>query len=340
MLQLAIKAIERASIPDSVTRIGVSALVGRTAARLAKTGPGAVRRFAADMDGQALALHTAAANDQHYEVPAAFYELILGPQCKYSCCLYPTATTTLAEAEEHALAETARHAGLRDGQEILELGCGWGSLSLWMARALPNARILAVSNSRSQCTYISNAAQQQGLTNLNVVTADMNSFTTDRRFDRVVSVEMFEHMANWRLLLSGIRSWLRPDGCLFVHVFSHRATPYRFDHRDRSDWIAQHFFTGGVMPSHGLMHEFDDLFAVEEEWQWSGVHYARTAHDWLINLDANREEVMRVLAANYGLDADLWLRRWRLFFLATEGLFGYGGGAHWGVSHYRLRPAS
>ncbi len=147
-------------------------------------------------------------------------------------------------------------------------------------------------------------------------------------------------MANWPLLLSRIRSWLRPDGRLFVHVFSHRAAPYRFDHRDRSDWIAQHFFTGGVMPSHGLMHEFDDLFAVEEEWQWSGVHYARTAHDWLANLDANREAAKRVLAPNYGRDTDLWLRRWRLFFLATEGLFGYGGGAHWGISHYRLQPNS
>ncbi len=246
--------------------------------------------------------------------------------------------TTLAEAEIRALSATCAHAQLADGQEVLELGCGWGSLSLWMAERYPASRITAVSNSKPQRLHIEAEAAARGLTNLRVITADMNVFQTDQRFDRVVSVEMFEHMANWPGLLALVRSWLRPNGALFVHVFSHRSTPYSFDTGDAEDWIAQYFFTGGIMPSHGLMRRFPALFTVEEEWNWNGVHYARTAMDWLANYDANAAAIAPILREVYGADAGLWTRRWRIFFLATAGLFGDSGGREWAVSHYRLRP--
>lgn len=338
--QVAAFAGERLPWPDAVSRLAIGRMVGRTGRRLAER-PGATDSgFAAEMAGYPVAMNVEAANAQHYEVPAAFFGLVLGPQRKYSCCLYDEGAATLAEAEEHALAATASHAGLADGQRILELGCGWGSLSLWMAARYPSARITAVSNSHSQRAFITGEAAMRGLANLEVVTADMNAFVPTGHYDRIVSVEMFEHMANWRALLSRLRGALARDGRLFLHVFSHAAVPYRFRVDNRADWIAQHFFTGGIMPSHGLIREFDDLFAVEEEWRWSGRNYARTADDWIANLDRNSDEIAAIMKATYGADARLWQRRWRLFFLATSGLFGHGGGEPWGVSHYRLAPAT
>lgn len=338
LVALATRAVERAPLPDRLTGLGIDYLVGRTRRRLARADAAAEAAFAAGMADYPIALHTDAANAQHYEVPAAFFGAMLGPHRKYSCCLYTDAAQTLAGAEAAALAETAAHAGLADGQRILELGCGWGSLSLWMAQRLPAARITAVSNSRSQRVFIEGEAARLGLGNLEVVTADINDFAPQGRFDRVVSVEMFEHMANWRGLLGRVRDWLVPDGRLFLHVFTHRSQPYRFDHADRADWIAQHFFTGGVMPSHTLIRHFPDLFTVEQDWRWSGMHYRRTALDWLANLDANTDRVREILAPVYGADTALWVRRWRLFLLATAGLFGHADGEEWGVSHYRLRP--
>ncbi len=220
----------------------------------------------------------------------------------------------------------------------LELGCGWGSLSLFMARRYPAARITAVSNSQSQRAYITGVAAAEGLSNLEVVTADMNSFVPAGRFDRVVSVEMFEHMSNWRPLLERMRDCLEPDGRMFIHVFSNAHASYRFSIDDKADWIAQHYFTGGIMPSHGLIRQFADCFAIEAEWRWNGNHYRRTAADWLKNFDADATAVTAVLEGVYGRDAALWRRRWRLFFLATMGLFGDAAGEEWGVSHYRLAP--
>jgi cyclopropane-fatty-acyl-phospholipid synthase len=208
-----------------------------------------------------------------------------------------------------------------------------------MARTYPTARITAVSNSASQRAFILARAQEHGLANLEVITCDMNTFEASGVFDRVVSVEMFEHMANWRALLSRVRTWLKPDGRLFIHVFTHRATPYRFDLDDEADWIGKYFFSGGVMPSHGLIAQFPDLFTLEQDWRWSGVHYQKTALHWLEAYDRNIGRIRPVLEAVYGKDATLWHRRWRLFFLATAGLFGHRGGHEWGVSHYRLRPA-
>ena len=329
---------ERAALPDAITRAAIAGLVWRTDRALRQVPPGADAAFAAAMDRFPIAVHADAANAQHYELPPAFFAEALGPNRKYSSCYFDRPDATLAEAEERALALTMEHADLRDGQRILELGCGWGSLSLAMARSFPSSTIIAVSNSRPQRAHIEAVAAREGLANLTVVTADMNDFAPVGRFDRVVSVEMFEHMSNWPELLGRIHAWLKPDGRLFLHVFSHRATPYRFDHTDPADWIARHFFTGGIMPSHTLIRHVAGPFALEAEWRWSGTHYARTAEDWLSRMDARAAAVAPVLRETYGADWQLWRRRWRLFFLATAGLFGANGGAEWGVSHYRLRP--
>jgi cyclopropane-fatty-acyl-phospholipid synthase len=294
---------------------------------------------ARQMAERAIAEHADAANAQHYEMPAAFFGLVLGPHRKYSSCFYRDDLTSLGEAEAEALRQTVEHAGLADGQSILELGCGWGSLSLFMARQFPHARITAVSNSYSQRQYIEAEAAALQLRNLSVVTADMNVFEPARRFDCIVSVEMFEHMMNWRTLLTRARSWLEVDARLFMHIFTHRTGAYLFDSSDKEDWIARHFFTGGVMPSHQLIRQYADLFAVEREWRWSGLHYQRTALDWLKNFDTNRDAIAGVLRPLYRNETALWMRRWRWFFLATAGLFGHADGTEWGVSHYRLEPA-
>lgn len=337
----AIRRLQDAPFPDFITRPAIDSLVTEARRRLDREAPHDEAVFAREMAQRAIAEHTTAANQQHYELPPEFFEICLGARLKYSCCLYPSADTTLDQAEEAALAETCAHAGLADGQQILELGCGWGSLSLWMAERYPDARITAVSNSHGQRGHIEAQAAARGLTNLTVITCDMNDFQPEAAgaYDRIVSVEMFEHMANWRALLTRAHGWLKPDGRMFVHIFTHRDAPYRFDHTDSGDFIAQHFFTGGVMPSRGLMRQFPDLFRVEQEWTWNGVHYQRTADDWLANMDANADRVMELMRETYGEDAALWRRRWRRFYLATAGLFGNDGGNTWAVSHYLLKPA-
>lgn len=330
---------ERYAVPDPLLRLGVNRLVSRTHSALSRAPTRSVD-FAASMSTRPIAEHTEDANRQHYELPASFFSLVLGPHRKYSCCLYPTGQESLAEAELHALEETICHASLADGQDILELGCGWGSLSLFMAERFPAARITAVSNSTSQRRFIEAEAVRRGIGNLHVITRDMNTFDPAQRFDRVVSVEMFEHLANWRGLLTRIRTWLRPEGLLFLHVFAHTNQPYRFAQEDEADWIAQHFFTGGIMPSHDLASAFPDLFVQVRDWRWSGVHYRRTADHWLRNYDREADRIRVLLDQVYGAEAAVWFRRWRLFFLATAGLFGHRGGAPWGVSHYLLRPTA
>ena len=296
------------------------------------------RDFLRDMRAAVLAPLPEKANEQHYEVPAGFFGAVLGRHRKYSSCFWPEGVDALSQAEAAALEATCARADLRDGQDVLELGCGWGSLSLWMAQHYPASRITALSNSHSQREYIERCARLLELRNLTVITADMNAFAPREQFDRIVSIEMFEHMSNWRPLLERIASWLERDGRLFLHVFSHKTAPYRFDTADKSDWIAQHFFTGGIMPSHNLIQQFPDLFEIEQDWLWSGLHYQRTADHWLQNFDANAESIVRILHDVYGAEAALWQRRWRLFLLATSGLFGYDNGKEWGVSHHRLRP--
>lgn len=328
---------ERVPLPDVVIRAAIQRLCSRTATRLSVLGAADDAAFAGRMMLRPIAEGAPAG---HGEAPTAFIAQVLGPNRKYSSCFYKTDATTLQEAEEEALRQTVEHAGLADGQTILELGCGWGALSLWMARQFPHASVTAVSNSQSQRAYIEQMAQQRGLPNLRVVTADMNVFAPEGQFDRIVSIEMFEHIMNWRKLMTRVCSWLAPEGRFFVHMFTHRVGSYLFDHANREDWIAQHFFTGRVMPSHQLIRQYADIFAIEKEWRWSGTHYQRTASDWLANFDAHRDAIEASLRNVYGDETYLWMRRWRWFFLATAGLFGYADGTEWGVSHYRMKAAS
>lgn len=331
---------EAAPWPDWMSIAAIDNLVGQTRRGLARSdgySDAGFRRATADLP---IAINVAEANAQHYEIPARFFELILGPQRKYSCCLYEGAADNLAAAEDHALGMSADHARLADGQDILELGSGWGSLSLWMARKFPSSRITTVSSSASQREHIMGRARAENLANLTATTCDMNEFVPYGQFDRVVSVEMFEHIVNWAPLLMRINAALREDGFLFLHIFSHKSASYRFLTEGRADWIAQHFFTGGIMPSRQLIRQFHDSFRVDAEWQWNGRNYRDTARDWLANYDRHRTEILEVLRQVYGRDARLWHRRWRLFFLATMRLFGHADGEEWGVSHYRLAPVS
>jgi cyclopropane-fatty-acyl-phospholipid synthase len=337
IIAAATKAFEAAPLPDALSRLAIRALVANGARNASSPPDGAALAFAHAMRSRPIATDPTAANRQHYEVPSDFFRLVLGPQRKYSCCYFETSAMTLGEAEERALQMTALNADLGDGQRILELGCGWGSLTLWMARRYPKASIVAVSNSSTQRAHIEAELNRLGLHNATVITADMNEFQTHRRFDRIVSVEMFEHMSNWHVLLERVRGWLEDDGKALIHVFAHKSTPYAFDAADASDWIAHHFFTGGIMPSQHLIHQFPELFEVEREWRWSGTHYARTAEHWLQNFDTNRDRIRQVLQPVYGDDVNLWMRRWRLFFLATAELFGHDNGNVWSVCHYRMR---
>jgi cyclopropane-fatty-acyl-phospholipid synthase len=295
--------------------------------------------FIEELRQSPIALHTDAANAQHYEVPAGFYQRVLGPHLKYSSALWGPGTRTLGDAEAAMLSLTCERATLEDGQRILELGCGWGSLTLYMAARCPRSEIVAVSNSRSQRAFIEARAAERGLSNVRVVTADMNVFQPlpGRPFDRVVSVEMFEHMRNHARLLERIAGWLAPEGRLFVHIFTHREFAYPYEVQDASDWMAEHFFTGGTMPSADLLRHFTEHLAVEEQWVVNGEHYAKTCDAWLANMDTARSEIDRLLSDTYGPgEVARWRARWRIFFMACAGLFRYRGGREWFVSHYRL----
>jgi cyclopropane-fatty-acyl-phospholipid synthase len=341
----AIGLAERGWVPDRILRSAIRALCAQ---RLRDVAPPdgqidheALKDFIDALRDEDVAPVPGKANDQHYEVPAELFRLMLGPQMKYSCCWWDEDVRTLADAEQAALERTALHAGVENGMRILELGCGWGSLSLWMASRFPGSRIVGVSNSAGQRTYIEREAARLGLSNLQVVTADMNAFTPSGRFDRIVSIEMFEHMRNYHVLLDRIAGWLAPGGRLFAHVFCHRTSPYLFEEEGAGNWMARHFFSGGLMPSADLLPSIPSPLAVERQWSWDGRHYERTANAWLVNLDARRDAALGVLAATYGRrDAVRWLGRWRIFFMACAELFGYDGGREWGVAHYRFAPAA
>jgi cyclopropane-fatty-acyl-phospholipid synthase len=330
--------LERDLVPDWIVR---RAIRRRCRARLAQErARGDRAAFVADLRRRPIAEHTDLANEQHYEVPPAFFGEVLGPWRKYSCGLWEEGTDTLAAAEEAMLALTCERAQLADGQRILDLGCGWGSLALYAAEGFPGSEIVAVSNSRDQGDFIRREAARRGLGNLEVVTADVNDFAApSASFDRVVSVEMFEHLKNYGAILERIAGWLKPDGRLFVHMFVHRELAYHYESEGPDDWMARHFFTGGTMPAHDLLRAFDEDLVVEQDWLVPGGHYQRTCEAWLAQMDARRTAVREILAQAYGADqVSRWWVRWRIFFMACAELFGHADGREWQVGHYRLRP--
>lgn len=329
---------EKRKMPDVAIRFGIRRLLNdrlKIEKGLSQDDPIAAQECFVDlMRSGPVAVATDTANDQHYEVPSELFETFMGPHLKYSCGFWPRENTTLEESEQAMLELTCERAGLVDGMDILELGCGWGSLSLWMAEKYPNAKITSVSNSRTQKKYI----DARGFRNLNVITADMNDFATNQNFDRVVSVEMFEHMRNWPELLKRINGWLKHDGRLFIHIFVHKELSYLFNESGENNWMAENFFKEGMMPSNKLLFALSDHLQVEQHWFVNGGHYAKTLRAWLKNIDRNAFNANKILAPQHGSDgARLQYGRWRIFFMACEELFGFNGGEEWHVAHYLLK---
>jgi cyclopropane-fatty-acyl-phospholipid synthase len=335
----AIGLVEQGFVPDRVSRAGIRGLLRQRLRELeadnAEAVSDRVEAFVEMMNGSPVALLPEKANEQHYEVPAEFFLQVLGPRRKYSCCYWDDDVRHLADAEQVALEITCERARLDDGMDILELGCGWGSLTLFMAERYPNSTVTAVSNSHAQRGHIEREVARRGLSNVRVLTVDMNAFDADMTFDRVVSLEMFEHMRNYRRLFARIHGWLNPGGMFFMHIFCHRNVPYEFIDRDDSDWMSRHFFSGGIMPSDELPLRFQEDLTLVQRWRWNGRHYEKTLNAWLERMDQRRDQVMPILRETYGDDAaETWWVRWRLFFMACAELFGYADGNEWWVSHY------
>jgi cyclopropane-fatty-acyl-phospholipid synthase len=333
------KLIEQNKVPDFLLRQGIRKLLRQRLDDENKGDAGVQQAHLMSvidkLKQSPIAVNTADANQQHYEVPTKFYQYCLGKSLKYSSCYYKEGVADLDQAEDDMLELTCQRAELEDGQEVLELGCGWGSLSLYMAAKYPKSIFKVVSNSRTQKTYIDEQAKLRGFKNLTVLTADMNTFNIEDEFDRVVSVEMFEHMRNYALLMKKAASWLKPDGALFVHIFTHKEYAYLFEVKDDTDWMSKYFFTGGIMPSDNLLFYFNDDLVVEKHWHVNGTHYGKTAEAWLKNMDAHQSEIMPLFEETYGKDnAVKWWVYWRIFYMACAELWNYNKGNEWIVSHY------
>ncbi|QDU79622.1 Cyclopropane-fatty-acyl-phospholipid synthase [Polystyrenella longa] len=339
ILDSAVDWTEKGYFPDSMIRYGVRRLLHQRLEQESK-GDCAERQerfqeFLNETRRAPIAVMPEKANEQHYEVPARFFQQALGKRLKYSCCYWPAGIESLNKAEEAALRVTCQRAEIHNGMSILELGCGWGSLTLWMAENYPDCKITAVSNSASQKDYIEQQTRERSLDNVEIVTADMNEFDTQEKYDRVVSIEMFEHMRNHQLLMQKVARWLKPGGQLFVHIFCHREFAYLFETEGPHNWMGRYFFSGGMMPNDRLMACHQRDLKLVRQWRWNGQHYARTCEAWLQRQDSVRAEVLETLADTYGPDeAEKWFVRWRLFFIACAELFAYNGGNEWWVSHY------
>ncbi|HKJ18604.1 MAG TPA: cyclopropane-fatty-acyl-phospholipid synthase family protein [Xanthomonadales bacterium] len=341
--RIAISWTESGLIPDRVIRGGIRRLNRARLDQVSADSPEAfstqLNQFVQKMNESEIAPVPHLANTQHYEVPAEFFNLVLGKHGKYSCCYWSNGAENLDQAEAAALAITCERAHIRDGQKILDLGCGWGSLTLWIAEHYPNTEVTSVSNSSAQRQWIEKTARDRGLENITVITQDMNTFAIGRTFDRVVSVEMFEHMRNWGELFSRVRRWLKPDGRFFMHVFCHRSAAYEFEDKGPADWMSRHFFSGGIMPSADLPLRFQKDLVLLEKNHWSGLEYEKTSNAWLERMDDKHEEVMPWIESTYGRDkAQQWFQRWRIFFMACAELFGHDHGSEWLVGHYLFEP--
>lgn len=336
---------ESGLLPDAIIRAGIRRLLKQRLTDIhaddCERSAVALSSFVEMMNASAIALLPELANEQHYEVPAEFFAEILGSRRKYSCGYWSQGTDDLDVAEADALRISCERAGIEDGMAVLDLGCGWGSLSLWIASRYPHCQVTAVSNSRSQHDYIVAEAARQELSNVSVSVCDMNDFDPGQSFDRIVSVEMFEHMRNYAELFRRISTWLHPDGRFFMHIFCHRSTPYEFVDKGPGDWMSRHFFSGGIMPSNDLPLMFQDDLRLADRWRWNGRHYAQTANAWLWRMDLRRNKLMPILKETYGTaQAHTWWVRWRMFFMACAELFDYNNGEEWYVGHYLFEPRS
>ena len=333
------QTLETNIVPDFVIRSGIKNFLGTKLKELDKgsieANTAQLMTFIDELKKMPVAIQQSAANEQHYEVPTSFFRKTLGARLKYSCALWAEDITTLDQAEVKMLELTCDRAMLEDGQDILELGCGWGSLSLFMAERYPLSKIVAISNSRSQKEYIDERIKKLGLNNLEIQTRDIVDFSIDKQFDRVVSIEMFEHLKNYEIVFQRVAGWLKPHGNFFVHIFTHREYAYHYENKDGNDWLTEHFFTGGMMPSDSLFLYFQNDLKIEKHWTVSGLNYQKTAEAWLLNMDNNRETIMPILSATYGDEQSLkWWVYWRVFFMSCAELWGFRGGQEWIVSHY------